>query len=103
MKITREVNGETVEFELTTEERVAAYFEQQEQNDRDDMDLFIEEEWADDQEGFKERYGVEYSDAVESLDALGKRLRVHIEGYGTSWEDARYDALESWSGNTIYI
>ena len=80
MKIIRQVNGESVEFELTTDERVSAYYEQQEQNDRDDMELFIEDEWIDDQEGFKGRYGVEYSKAVESISELGKRLRVHIEG-----------------------
>lgn len=98
MKITREINGETVEFELVPEEMMSIYYEQQAVNDKADMEEFIEEEWGDNQEGFRDRYGADYGKAMESLSELGKRLRVHIDGYGASWEDARYDALDSWSG-----
>ena len=98
MKITREINGQAVEFELIPEEMMSIYYEQQAVNDKADMEEFIEEEWGNNQDGFKDRYGVNYGKAIESLSELGKRLRVHIDGYGASWEDARYDALDSWSG-----
>ena len=58
MKISREINGQTYEFELTEGELLRAYWEEQKNCDRSDCEMFLEsnEYTVDDIDDMVEKY-----------------------------------------------
>ena len=88
MKITREVNGQTVEFELTHKEMMDAFFEQQEAFDVQDIEelvgIFSEED-------FIEIYGLSQSVVLENAKEIGPRMRENMD-----WGTARDEAVSDW-------
>lgn len=94
MEITREINGELHTFEITSQEMLDAYYEQEFKNDRYDMEEYIQQIEEDD---FIETYGRSLADAEKELDDLAYLLRKNIDKYDMHWTDARDEALEAWS------
>ena len=94
MEITREINGELHAFEITSQEMLDAYYEQEFKNDRYDMEEYIQQIEEDD---FIETYGRSLADAEKELDDLAYLLRKNIDKYDMHWTDARDEALEEWS------
>ena len=94
MEITREINGELHTFEITSQEMLDAYYEQEFKNDRYDMEEYIHQIEEDD---FVETYGRSLADAEKELDELAYLLRKNIDKYDMHWTDARDEALENWS------
>lgn len=79
MKIYREINGTSVEIELTADELCKAYFEAQEKFDVADIDYFLED-YFDDPASFEEEFGLSMDDFREHcMDFAGKMLRKYIE------------------------
>ena len=97
MTITREIDGKTVEIELTGEEMLNAYYRKQIEWDREDMEMYLVDGYEDCPEIFKDQYGKEYADAIATLDELGLLLRKYIEEYSVSWENARDEAIQHWA------
>ena len=98
MNITREINGQAVEFELTGGELLEAYFEQEFKGDRLDMQEYISEY---DEADFEEEYGKKPSDMESELDELAYLLRKNMDKYEMRWSDARDQALQDWSENQL--
>ena len=98
MKITREINGQAVEFELTGGELLDAYIEQEFKGDRLDMQEYISEY---DEADFEGEYGRKPSDMESELDELAYLLRKNIDKYGVCWSDARDEALKDWYENQV--
>lgn len=94
MTITREIDGKQIEIELTDNEIYAAYEAKQFKFDRADMEDYIA--GYEEDEGFNEAYGVDYSVAEEHLDELADKLRRLIDKWDMSWEFAREEALVEW-------
>jgi hypothetical protein len=93
MKITREVNGQTVEFELTDKEMLDTFFEQQEAFDAQDVVMLIEHY---SEEEFVEKYGVSPTVILENSGEIGSRMRRNIDKYDMDWESARDEAVSDW-------
>ncbi len=93
MTITREIDGKTVEIELTGQEMLNAHFLYQRQGDTEDMEAYLDEYNSED---FEEQFGLKYSDAMEDIDRLAELLHENMMEYGYSWENARYEAVMDW-------
>lgn len=98
MKITREVNGQTVEFELTHKEMVDTFFEQQEAFDAQDIEMLVENFSEED---FIEIYGLSPSVVLENAEEIGSRMRKNIEKYDMDWESARDEAVSDWCSEQV--
>ena len=98
MKIKREVNGQTVEFELTHEEMRDAFFEQQEAFDAQDIEMLVENFSEED---FIEIYGLSPSVVLENVEEIGSRMRRNIEKYDMDWESARDEAVSDWCSEQV--
>ena len=94
MTITREIDGKTVEIELTADELLVAHFKFQRQSDTEDMEEYLEAYKAED---FEEDFGLKYADAVADIDRLAELLYENMMEYGYSWENARFEAILDWS------
>lgn len=94
MKITREIGGQMVEIELTPDEMVKTYYEQQHKNDMEDMEEYV---YQYEDEDFEEAFGHPIAEAENDLDELARLLRTNMEKYEITWENARYEALCDWS------
>lgn len=90
MKITRNVNGKAVEFELTRDELYSAYEEQEHIFDKADVedvfDSMLDEEVI-------ENYGISKSIAEGLLDEMAYRMRHYIDKHDMSLESARDEAI----------
>lgn len=101
MTITRTINGQPCDFELTPEELCAAYYEQQAQFDREDVSLILDE-YADDGESgeqdFIDYYGAPIAEARELLPQIvGKYRDIRDDGEcALSWREAVDMALDYW-------
>jgi len=93
MKITREVNGQTVEFELTHNEMMDTFFEQQKAFDAQDIEMLVEDFSEED---FIEIYGLSPSVVLENAEEIGSRMRKNIDKYDMDWETARDEAVSDW-------
>lgn len=98
MKITREINGQTVEFELTHKEMLAAFFEQQEVFDAQDIEMLVENFSEED---FIEIYGLSPSVVLENVEEIGSRMRKNIDKYDMDWESARDEAVSDWCSEQV--
>ena len=98
MKITREVNGQTVEFELTNKEMMDTFFEQQKAFDAQDIEMLVE---SFSEEDFIEIYGLSPSVVLENAEEIGSRMRKNIEKYDMDWESARDEAVSDWCSEQV--
>ena len=98
MKITREINGQTVEFELTHKEMLDTFFEQQEAFDAQDIEMLVENFSEED---FIEIYGLSPSVVLENVEEIGSRMRKNIEKYDMDWESARDEAVSDWCSEQV--
>lgn len=95
MKITREINGQAVEFELTFEEMVTAYYERQKVWDREDIEMLFDD-YREDEGQFLVDYGVEFSEANDNLDIIAGLFRQNMDEYEVDYASARENALNDW-------
>ena len=95
MTITREIDGKTVEIELTVEELSKAYFEKQAGWDREDIEMLFED-YSDCPEQFAADYGVEFSEAKDNIDFIAEMLRENMDNYEVDYASAREQALDDW-------
>ena len=94
MKITREINGQTVEFELTDNELLDAFFEMQQECDAEDIrDLALDYTEQD----FVEAFGVCRSAVFTNAKEIGERLRNYIENCDSWWRTMRDDTVKGWA------
>ena len=98
MKITREVNGKTVEFELTHKEMIDTFLEQQEAFDAQDIEMLVE---SFSEEDFIEIYGLSRSVVLKNAEEIGSRMRKNIEKYDMDWESARDEAVSDWCSEQV--
>ena len=98
MKITREVNGQTVEFELTHKEMIDTFLEQQEAFDAQDIEMLVE---SFSEEDFIEIYGLNRSVVLKNAEEIGSRMRKNIEKYDMDWESARDEAVSDWCSEQV--
>lgn len=79
MKIYREINGTSVEIELTADELCKAYFEAQENFDVADIDYFLED-YFDDPASFEQEFGISMEVFRKNcMEFAGQMLRKYIE------------------------
>lgn len=92
MKIQREINGISMEFELTDDELWSAFQEKEQQFDRQDIEdavCGLEDEDIDD------LYGVS-REVLESLfDQMAYEKRRNQDRYDMGWEFARDEAIQT--------
>ena len=96
MKIQREVNGQMMEFELTSGELFAAYCEQEHQYDVSDIRDKLEGEM--DRGEFEAEYGFPVElvlDNPDLLEEMADEKRRNQDKYDMDWEYARDDAIKS--------
>lgn len=90
MTITREINGQTIEIELTSQELYEAYLEKQNEFDRQDIeDVF---NGFDDDE-LEDMYGMTRAQLEEKIPELAHEMRRNIDKYDMSWQAARDEAI----------
>ena len=94
MKITREINGEYVDFELTKDEMKEAGDECQHLNDRQSMEEYIGLHHTE--ESLQREFGKGLEEAKKDIDMLACLLRRNIEEFDFTWEEARHEALVDW-------
>lgn len=94
MKITREIGGQMAEINLTPDEMVKTYYEQQRKNDMEDMEEYL---FQFEDSDFEEYFGCPIAEAESELDELARLMRTNMEKYDLSWENARYEAISDWS------
>ena len=84
MKITREINGQIVEIELTKNEMWSAYREVEVQSAYEDLDMYLAEEFDDDGEPRPEMDEHDRADIVEN----------YLENKGNEWYAVMRNAVE---------
>lgn len=90
MIIKREVNGTVHEFELTDDERLNAYEEQQHMYDRTDVrDHFLFMEESD----LIASYGKTMAGIEASFDDIAYEMRRNIDKYDMAWTAALDEAI----------
>lgn len=93
MKIAREINGQMVEIELTSEEVRSAYLEEEHENDVQDVKTLLE---SLDPEEFYEDYKVSLTWAYnndELVENIAVEMRKNIDKYDMHWDSARDEAV----------
>ncbi len=98
MKIAREINGQTVEFELTEHELSVAFYEMQNKFDGQDMEDYITE--SSDAECL-DIYGVGQNTMLDNVEEIGRILKKYMDKYDMSFEFARDEALRDWCAEKI--
>ena len=94
MVIKRYINGKDTEIELTPQEVLDAYYQQEHSFDEDDVrDRF--NEWDD--ERFLE-YGVTRAEAEEQISDIAYEKRRIMNKYDTDWEYALDEAISTVLG-----
>lgn len=95
MKIQREVNGQVLEFELTSEELLAAFEEQEHLYDIQDVKNKFEGEI--DPNEFEDEHGFPMDlvmDNQDLLDEMAWESRHNQDKHGMEWQYARDDAIK---------
>lgn len=100
MKITREVNGQVMEFELTSDELFSAYREQEAEFDKQDvineLEIYDSEETG--REDFLGKYGVPFDKVwnnEELIEGIAAEKRRNMDKYGMEWTYALHDAMNT--------
>ena len=91
LKITREVNGEKMEFELTVYELHQAYIEQEHLYDIDDVEIYFEDI---EDEDLKMEYGLSRNGLAVKIQDIAYEMRRNMDKYGIGMEQARVNAIE---------
>lgn len=91
MKISRTVNGQEMEFELTHEEHMKAFAEYQKLIDIEDIDLYALDEFMHDPAGFMEEFGRDIRLAEKHIDDVADEFRERYE-YRID-DDAKQEAI----------
>lgn len=90
MTIKREINGQTVEIELTSHETYEAYLEKQNEFDKQDIeDVF----YGFDDEELEDMYGLTREQLIEKTPELAAEMRRNIDKYDMTWQEARDAAI----------
>lgn len=90
MIIKREINGQTVEIELTSHETYEAYLEKQNEFDQQDIeDVF----YGFDDEELEDMYGLTRAQLIEKTPELAAEMRRNIDKYDMAWQEARDAAI----------
>ena len=90
MTIKREINSQTIEIELTSQELYEAYLEKENEFDRQDIeDVFNS---LDDDE-LEDMYGLTREQITEKIPELAHEMRRNINKYDMSWQAARDVAI----------
>lgn len=90
MIIKREINGQTVEIELTSHETYEAYLEKQNEFDQQDIeDVF----YGFDDEELENMYGLTRAQLIEKTPELAAEMRRNIDKYDMTWQEARDAAI----------
>lgn len=84
MTITREINGQKIEIELTKNEMWSAYREVEVQSAYEDLDMYLEEEFDDNDESRPEMDEQDRADIVEN----------YLENKGNEWYAVMRNAVE---------
>ena len=90
MTINRFISGQEIEIELTSAEMLKAYYAMEFKFDREDCEDMID--GANDEE-VQEVYGVTRKQFESMLDDMAKRKRKYMDDYGSSWSEARDEAI----------
>ena len=94
MVIKREVDGKTLEFELTGKELYEAYRVQEHRFDCDDIrDMLYT---YDDEEDFVETFGFDWTEVEDNIDDIAYEMRRQMDKYGVDMDYAREEALREW-------
>lgn len=96
MKIQREINGQTVEFELTSEELYSAHLEQEHKNDIQDITDALENYRPDGAEDFYQEYEVPFDKVYGNEDLISEiahEKRRNMDKHDMRWDTARDEAL----------
>lgn len=94
MTITRIINGTAHDFELTPEELYSAYFEQEHNLDREDVETILDGYTGpDDARDFEQTYGKPLSFAREHIHEIAAEKR-NVQDNGLTWTEAVDAALE---------
>ena len=99
MKITREIGGQMVEIELTSEEVRSAYLEKEHKQDVQDVKTFLENY---DPENFYLSYEVSLVWAYnneELIENMADEMRKNIDKYDMHWDAARDEAIKNVIAN----
>lgn len=99
MKIKREINGQVMEFELTSEELYSAYLEKEHEYDCQDIQDELESYNFNDEtrKDFFDIYGIPLEKVLsndELTDDLAYEKRHNQDHYGMNWDSARDDAFK---------
>lgn len=92
MKISREIDGKTYEFELTRDEIYRAFNEQEhiyDVADIEDVVFYMEEEEV------LVEYGVSKESFLAMKDEMAYEKRRNMDKYDMSWDYARDEAISS--------
>lgn len=93
MKITREINGQVVEIELTSEEVRSAYLEKEHEYDIWDVKSLLENYSP---EEFYSEYGISLTWAYNNatfIEDVADDMRKNIDKYNMYWDTARDEAI----------
>lgn len=96
MKIKREVNGQMVEFELTSEELYSAHLEQEHKYDMQDIEDVLEGYRPDGKEDFYWTYEVPFDRVYGNEDLISEMAyekRRNMDKYDMAWDTARDEAI----------
>lgn len=94
MKITREINGQVIEIELTAEEVRSAYYEKEYEQDVQDVKTLLE---SLDAEWFYEKYQVPLNwvyNNEELVESIAVEMRENIDKHDMHWDAARDNAVK---------
>ena len=96
MKIQREVNGQIMEFELTSEELYSAHLEQEHKNDMQDIEDALENYRPDGAEDFYRTYEVPFDKVYgndELISEIAHEKRHNMDKHDMHWDTARDEAI----------
>ena len=97
MKITREVNGVSMEFELTSSEIREAYLEEQRNCDMEDIGCHIEDyEFNGETEEFEEKFGIDIDTfRAECIPEAARQYRRWVDRMDEYRSDYFWETLEN--------
>lgn len=99
MKISRTINGQNMEIELTSAELLDAYTEVQHNGDKADIQELYD--WLL-PEDIERVYHITKEKLDAGLDEMAKDMRRAIDKWGCPWESARDGAFNKFLSNHAY-
>jgi hypothetical protein len=90
MQITRTINGIEYTFDLTPSEMAAAYFAQQYEFDKEDVETLLD---SFDDGYWQENYGMSRAEIDPLVEDIASEMRRMIDKYDVDWDYARDEAV----------